>query len=282
MIDMSDLVYVINKNGYIGDSVRGEIEYTNKKGIPIKYFEEYKIITLCGSGKFKEEFKRVFKELTMAGHTVLTPAIFELGDLDVGEDDSIDTIHQRLDLIHQRKIDISDEVLVINVGGYIGKDTNDEILYAITNNKRVKFLESSNIDEDNYYKPSDEVIKWLNNLVSGAAGSGNNRLELECPDIYSPQLLKEINEYGARIVKQYILDREILVDCENKTININEVNIHALSFLPLADNNVELYGTWELYHNNKRFGDIRYMGLPEQTYPDDVCIGVKSIVNIDK
>jgi hypothetical protein len=43
--------------------------------------------------------------------------------------------------LHKRKIDISDEILVLNVGGYIGKSTQSEIKYARQHGKNVRFLE---------------------------------------------------------------------------------------------------------------------------------------------
>ena len=48
---------------------------------------------------------------------------------------------EMLDDMHKRKIDMSDEIFVINVGGYIGESTKSEIDYAIKNNKKVNYLE---------------------------------------------------------------------------------------------------------------------------------------------
>ncbi len=39
-IDIADMVFVINKDGYIGKSTAAEIEYATKLGKPIKYLEE--------------------------------------------------------------------------------------------------------------------------------------------------------------------------------------------------------------------------------------------------
>lgn len=46
-----------------------------------------------------------------------------------------------LDELHKRKIDLADEVLVLNVGGYIGDSTKSEVTYAIENGKPVRWLE---------------------------------------------------------------------------------------------------------------------------------------------
>ncbi len=41
-IDLCDKVFVVNKNGYIGDSTKKEIEYAEKLGKPVEYLEEVK------------------------------------------------------------------------------------------------------------------------------------------------------------------------------------------------------------------------------------------------
>ena len=46
-----------------------------------------------------------------------------------------------LDDMHKRKIDMADEIFVINVGGYIGDSTRSEIEYAVKNGKKVNYLE---------------------------------------------------------------------------------------------------------------------------------------------
>ena len=47
-----------------------------------------------------------------------------------------------LDDIHKRKIDMSDEIYVINKGGYIGESTRFEIVYAKKKNKIVHYMEN--------------------------------------------------------------------------------------------------------------------------------------------
>ena len=102
---------------------------------------KYKVITLCGSVKFKEDFLAVQKKLTFQGNIVLTPNFLELGDL-------TNDIKQMLDDMHKRKIDMSDEIFVINKNGYIGSSTKSEIEYATKNNKKINYLEpiTTNVD----------------------------------------------------------------------------------------------------------------------------------------
>ncbi len=99
---------------------------------------EYKIITLCGSVKFKDEFLKEQQRLTLDGNIVFMPVFFE----NISEDILFsDNIKQMLDDMHKRKIDISDEIFVVNKNNYIGASTKSEIEYAIKMNKNVVYLE---------------------------------------------------------------------------------------------------------------------------------------------
>ncbi|MGN0787739.1 MAG: hypothetical protein ACI4L6_01570 [Candidatus Onthoplasma sp.] len=106
----------------------------------------YKIITLCGSTKFKDDFMRVQKELTLAGNIVISVGLFgHSGDNEVWEnmDEGTKTKTKiMLDDMHKRKIDLSDEIFVINKNGYIGESTKSEIEYAKMTNKPVNYMEN--------------------------------------------------------------------------------------------------------------------------------------------
>jgi hypothetical protein len=98
---------------------------------------KYKVITLCGSTKFKDEFIAEQKRLTLSGCIVISVGLFgHSGDDEVWSDDT----KKMLDDMHKRKIDMADEIFVINVGGYIGESTKSEIEYAIKTSKAVKYL----------------------------------------------------------------------------------------------------------------------------------------------
>ena len=107
--------------------------------------EEYKVITLCGSTKFKDEFMKAQKDLTLKGNIVISVGLFgHSGDSEVWEnmpEDTVTKTKQMLDDMHKRKIDMADEIFVINVGGYIGESTKSEIEYAKLHGKGVKYLE---------------------------------------------------------------------------------------------------------------------------------------------
>jgi hypothetical protein len=92
----------------------------------------YKIITLCGSTKFKDQFIAEQKRLTLEGNIVISVGLFgHTGDEEVW----LEKTKVMLDDMHKRKIDLADEIFVINVGGYIGSSTRSEIEYAIKTNK---------------------------------------------------------------------------------------------------------------------------------------------------
>ena len=107
--------------------------------------KNYKVITLCGSTRFKDEFMKVQKDLTLKGNIVISVGLFShSGDEEVWEkmdEGTLTKTKEMLDDMHKRKIDMADEIFVINVGGYIGDSTKSEIEYATKTGKKVNYLE---------------------------------------------------------------------------------------------------------------------------------------------
>lgn len=98
----------------------------------------YNVITLCGSTKFKTEFLQVQKELTLQGNIVISVGMFgHSGDEEVWDEG----VKEMLDDMHKRKIDMADEIYVINKNGYVGNSTKSEILYAKSTGKTVRYFE---------------------------------------------------------------------------------------------------------------------------------------------
>jgi hypothetical protein len=109
-----------------------------------------KLICLCGSTRFTAEMLVIQWNLTKQGNVVLSwcalpNSYFQENQYElspnrthIGDKEGVKEI---VDEVHKRKIDLSDEVFVINIGGYIGDSTTSEILYAMLNGKPVKFLE---------------------------------------------------------------------------------------------------------------------------------------------
>ena len=105
----------------------------------------YKVITLCGSTKFKDEYLKTQKELTLKGNIVISVGLFgHSGDTEVWEnmdDGTFTKTKAMLDDMHKRKIDMADEIFVVNVNGYIGESTRSEIEYAKSKGKVINYLE---------------------------------------------------------------------------------------------------------------------------------------------
>ncbi|MCR4691681.1 MAG: hypothetical protein K5739_10085 [Lachnospiraceae bacterium] len=105
----------------------------------------YKVITLCGSTRFKDAFMEAQKRLTLEGNIVISVGLFgHSGDQEVwdGMDEgTLSKTKEMLDDMHKRKIDMADEIFVINVGGYIGDSTRSEIEYAAATGKSIRYLE---------------------------------------------------------------------------------------------------------------------------------------------
>jgi len=107
-----------------------------------------KVITLCGSTKFKKEYEEWNKKLTLEGNVVLSCGVFAHAD----DIELTDEQKRMLDEIHIRKIDMSDEIFVLNVDGRIGESTQCEINYARKKGKKVGYLEelgNNRTEDDN-------------------------------------------------------------------------------------------------------------------------------------
>jgi len=79
--------------------------------------------------------------LTYEGKIVLSIEIVTSQSMDTDPQYVAPDLKAMLDELHLRKIDLADEVMVLNVGGYIGESTMREILYAKNIGKRIKYLE---------------------------------------------------------------------------------------------------------------------------------------------
>ena len=100
---------------------------------------KYKVITLCGSTRFKDAFMEAQKRLTLEGNIVISVGLFgHSGDDEVWTEGT----KEMLDDMHKHKIDMADEIFVINVDGYIGSSTRSEIEHALAAGKPVRYLEN--------------------------------------------------------------------------------------------------------------------------------------------
>lgn len=96
-----------------------------------------KVVTLCGSTRFMDAFIQAARDETLKGNIVISVGLF-------GHQEAMDmegVVKKNLDVLHFRKIDMADEILVLNVGGYIGFSTQREIYYATAMGKVIRYLE---------------------------------------------------------------------------------------------------------------------------------------------
>lgn len=108
-----------------------------------------KIICICGSTRFADTHAIKRWEFEKTGEAICLminylPAWYADeqgwdGNDHFGEQSGLKEV---LDDLHFRKIDLSDEVFVVNVDGYIGESTRNEIDYALSKGKSVNYLES--------------------------------------------------------------------------------------------------------------------------------------------
>ena len=113
---------------------------------------KYRVVTLCGSTRFRDAFTEAQKRLTLEGYIVISVGLFgHAGDEEVWEgmpEDTVTKTKEMLDDMHKRKIDMADEIYVINVDGYIGSSTRSEIRYAEAAGKKVRYLEGTGLEPE--------------------------------------------------------------------------------------------------------------------------------------
>ena len=95
-----------------------------------------KIVTICGSFKYKDMMLKKALELEVIDKYVVLQPVYGYDGYDYSEDD-----FKVLGELHFKRIDISDAIYVVNVDGYIGESTKKEIEYALSLGKEVLYLE---------------------------------------------------------------------------------------------------------------------------------------------
>lgn len=169
-IKMCDIVYVIDVDGYIGRSTKGEIEYSKHHGKPIYYYshsyytsitdkrydnailnlthDTHNDITLVGSRRFINQFTHVYTKLTMNGLIVHMPAIFSFESMEIDRFTSRE--FHLLDLMHDKKIKKSYAVVVVDgeigMDSYVGSDTSREIEYAESLGKPIFYTTKNGVN----------------------------------------------------------------------------------------------------------------------------------------
>ena len=102
------------------------------------------IVCLCGSTKFWREFQEINLQETLKGKIVLSIANVASSDDELFAKLSLterERITRSLDELHFRKIELSDEVFIVNKNSYIGDSTKRELEYAQSLGKKICWLE---------------------------------------------------------------------------------------------------------------------------------------------
>lgn len=95
------------------------------------------IVCLCGSGRFKQAYEDAEYNETLKGNIVLT---IGCNTKDIARSDELKHHKPMLDELHLRKIDLADEVLFLDVDGYMGESTLKELWYAQEHSKTIRYL----------------------------------------------------------------------------------------------------------------------------------------------
>jgi hypothetical protein len=132
------------------------------------------IVCLCGSTRFMDVFQEVNLRETLAGRIVLS-----VGCNTKSPDGMSGVVTEvqkaALDELHLRKIDLADEVLFLNVGGYIGSSTHRELAYAIFTHKKIRWLEPVRGElymEEQAHKLGASVSEFLMEMADKAIAEG--------------------------------------------------------------------------------------------------------------
>ncbi len=150
-------------------SSEGTLEYSldkiKKNVLAQSYYRlpDPKVICLCGSTRFYKQFQEINLEETLAGNIVLSIGY------DGGSDHSLgltDKQKRELDWLHKKKIEMSDEIIVIRLDTYIGESTAREIEFAKELNLPIRYADFKTIyDNDSGLDPYSRPEKIIKRII---------------------------------------------------------------------------------------------------------------------
>lgn len=97
---------------------------------------DIKVVTICGSLRYANEMMKIATQLQLEKNYAVIQCVYNPDGLRF---EGVDAA--KLDKIHRKKIDVSDAIYVVNIDGYIGNSTKNEIEYAMKNGKEVIYHE---------------------------------------------------------------------------------------------------------------------------------------------
>lgn len=179
----------------------------------------HRLITISGSMRYWEEILHHATKLSIEGNIVLIP--FK----DPDEANLPKSRKNMYDEVHNERIEISDELFVVNKDGYIGNDTRREIIHAFRNDKNVEFLE----------RPS---VEYIGNLLLGLTHFQrievlNQRFQMLMENllssIYYHHFLSNIGKYdfvtSSMDIHKFQTELDLLFEVTRHCMNVNNVEI---------------------------------------------------------
>lgn len=98
--------------------------------------KEIMVVTICGSMKFADKMIGVAFELERKYGWCVLQCVYDFDNTQITQEEL-----EKIKLAHFKRIEISDAIYVLNIGGYIGKSVKDEINFAQQHNKRIIYHE---------------------------------------------------------------------------------------------------------------------------------------------
>ena len=151
-----------------------------------RWYNRPKVVCLCGSLRFLAEYRRANLEETLKGNVVLTVGSQNETDEDTFKDktpEEFAELKREFDRLHLRKIELADEVLILNKGGYMGESTRAELSHARALGKAVRFLE-----EPRPYalkaKVNDDNRGWVTPFLSSGRANETPNLDGPVAEVY--------------------------------------------------------------------------------------------------
>ena len=214
-------------------------EKTQSSEIFVK--NKYKIITLCGSIKFKNEFMKVQEKLTLDGNIVLTPNFFN----NIKKEDIGEKTKKMLDEMHKQKIDMSDKIYVINVGGYIGESTKNEIEYAKARGKKVLYMENKKT-EQKFIQKGKIKMKMPHEII---VDEKIKLIKIE-KDFNQKELIENLEDINDKLIQDFLgMDKNINKEIEEiKEKILKKKNIYYSIY-----RKSEFIGWFYLYDINEKY-----------------------------
>ena len=94
-----------------------------------------KTLTICGSMRFANEMKKIAWDLEYNKGYCVIQLVYNDGN-EISAEGKL-----RLDAAHRRKIELSDGIYVVNIGGYISESVRNEIALAENLGKEIIYHE---------------------------------------------------------------------------------------------------------------------------------------------